>query len=137
MKKRTPVSKIMSTDIITVNKAQTLRDVSEIVSEDHIRHVPVVSGNKVVGMLSKTDLQKISFVNTFDGDELTTAMYDELTIDHVMTKELTTVQQTESIHDVAVILSENEFHAVPVLEGENIVGIVTSTDLIKYLIAQY
>jgi CBS domain-containing membrane protein len=137
MKKRTPISKIMSTDVVTVNSTQSLRDVSQIVKDEHIRHVPVVSGNKVVGMLSKTDLQKISFVNTVDGDDLTTVMYDALTIAHVMTKELKTVQQTDTIYDVALILSQNDFHALPVLDKEEIVGIVTSTDLIKYLIDQF
>ena len=50
MIKQTPISKIMSTDIITVNKTQTLKEVSEIIQDNSIRHVPVVSGNKIVGM---------------------------------------------------------------------------------------
>jgi CBS domain-containing protein len=137
MKKRTPVSKIMSTDIITVNKTQSINEVSDIIKGNHIRHVPVVSGDKVIGMLSKTDLQKISFVNTFDGNNLTTAMYDSLNIDQVMTKDLTTVQKTDTIYDVAVLLSKKEFHALPVLEEDKLVGIVTTTDLIKYLVAQF
>lgn len=80
MKKRTPISKIMSNDIITINKTQSIREVSDIIKDKNIRHVPVVSGEKVIGMLSKVDLQKISFVNTVDGDELTTELYDGLNI---------------------------------------------------------
>ena len=137
MKRRTPISKIMSTDIITVNMTQTLKDVGDIIEGNDIRHVPVVSGEKVIGMLSRTDLQKISFVNTIDGDNLTTVMYDVLTVEQVMTKNITTVQQSDTIYDVAVTLSKNEFHALPVLDGEKMVGIVTTTDLIKYLINQF
>jgi len=132
-----PVSKIMTTEILSVNITQSLREVDAIIKDQHIRHVPVVSGDKVIGMLSKTDLQKISFVNTIDGDGLTTAMYENLSIDQVMTKDITTVNQDDTILDVATILSKNEFHALPVTDGENLVGIVTTTDLVKFLIDLY
>ena len=132
-----PVSKIMTTEILSVNITQSLREVDAIIKDQHIRHVPVVSGDKIIGMLSKTDLQKISFVNTIDGDGLTTAMYENLSIDQVMTKDITTVNQDDTILDVATILSKNEFHALPVTDGENLVGIVTTTDLVKFLIDQY
>lgn len=137
MKKRTPVSKIMTTDILSVNLTQSLRDVDAVIKDQHIRHVPVVSGENIIGMLSKTDLQKITFVNTVDGDGLTTAMYDNLSIEQVMTKEVTTVDKDDTILDVATILSKNEFHALPVTEQGKLVGIVTTTDLVKYLIDQY
>jgi len=127
----------MSNDIITINKTQSIREVSDIIKDKNIRHVPVVSGEKVIGILSKVDLQKISFVNTVDGDELTTALYDGLNIEQVMTKDVKVVQKDDTIYDVATILSKNEFHSLPVLENEKLVGIVTTTDLIKYLVDQY
>lgn len=127
----------MSNDIITINKTQSIREVSDIIKDKNIRHVPVVSGEKVIGMLSKVDLQKISFVNTVDGDELTTALYDGLNIEQVMTKDVKVVQKDDTIYDVATILSKNEFHSLPVLENEKLVGIVTTTDLIKYLVDQH
>lgn len=137
MKKRTPVSHIMSTDILSVNITQSLREVDNVIKNQHIRHVPVVSGDQIIGMLSKTDLQKISFVNTVDGDGLSMAMYDNLSIEQVMTKEVMTVEKDDTILDVATILSKNEFHALPVTDSGKLVGIVTTTDLVKYLIDQY
>jgi CBS domain-containing protein len=137
MKKRTPVSHIMTNNIKTVNHSNSLHDVKDLIDNENIHHVPVVSGNKIVGMLSKTDLQKISFINTVDGDSMTTAMYDALTIEQVMTKDIVTVQTSDTIHDVAVILSKNEFHALPVMNGDKFAGIVTTTDLINYLIEQF
>ncbi|MEP2935370.1 MAG: CBS domain-containing protein [Gilvibacter sp.] len=137
MKKRTPVAKIMTPNIKTVNHTNSLFDVKELIDKENIHHVPVVSGNKIVGMLSKTDLQKISFINTMDGDKMTTAMYDALTIEQVMTKDIVTVQKSDTIHDVAVTLSKNEFHALPVMDGDTFAGIVTTTDLINYLIEQF
>ena len=137
MKKREPVSKIMTPNIKTVNQSNTLFDVKHMIDQEHFHHVPVVNGDAVVGMLSKTDLQKISFINTMDGEELTTAMFDALTIEQVMTRDVETVQKTDSIHDVAVTLARKQFHALPVMDGEKLAGIVTTTDLIDYLIDQY
>jgi len=68
---------------------------------------------------------------------LTTAMYDNLSIEQVMTKDVTTVDQGDTILDVATILSKNEFHALPVTSDGSLVGIVTTTDLVKFLIDQY
>lgn len=127
----------MTPNIKTVNQTNTLYDVKDMLEEEQFHHVPVVSGDKVVGMLSKTDLQKISFINTVDGQGLTTAMYDALTIEQVMTKDVETVQKTDTIHDVAVTLAKNQFHALPVMDGDKLMGIVTTTDLIDYLIEQY
>lgn len=107
MKKRTPISKIMSNDIITVNKTQSIREVSEIIEDKNIHHVPVVSGDKVIGILSKVDLQKISFVNSYDNDGLTTAMYDNFNIEQVMTKDVKVVQKSDTMYEVATILSKN------------------------------
>jgi CBS domain-containing membrane protein len=137
MKKKTPVSEIMSKDIISVQENHTLKQVDKTLKNWHIRHVPVLNNKKVVGMLSQTDLQKVSFINTMDGDAITKALYNELTVSQVMTTHVKTVQATDTIRDVAIELATNEFHALPVCKGEEVVGIVTSTDLIKYLIDQY
>ena len=137
MKKRTPVSKIMSSEVVTVNKTQSLNDVEVLLNEKKIRHIPVVSGKEVIGMISKVDLQKISFVNPVDGDQLTTTIYNEFSIEQVMTKNLKVIQKDDTIHEVAEILSTSEFHSLPVLDGQELVGIVTTTDLIKFLLDQY
>ena len=69
--------------------------------------MPVMSGDTLIGMLSRTDLEKISFVNSMEGEGLTTAMHDVLSIEQVMTKNLSVVQASDTIHDVAVTLSKN------------------------------
>ena len=127
----------MTSNIITLNKTQSIKEVSELLDNNNIHHMPVMSGDTLIGMLSRTDLEKISFVNSMEGEGLTTAMYDVLSIEQVMTKNLSVAQASDTIHDVAVTLSKNEFHALPVLEGGKVTGIVTTTDLIKYLIDQY
>lgn len=137
MKKRVPISKIMTKRVIRVHKNQSLQQVAKLIRDRPIRHVPVMSGKEIVGMLSKTDLEKISFVNTIDGNKLTTLMYDVLTIEQVMTKDVLTIQHKDTVYDAALLLSENEFHALHVMDEDELVGIVTTTDLIKFLLTLF
>ena len=125
MKKRNPVSSIMTKDIVYVNKTQSLNEVSELLEKHHIRHIPVVSGDKVIGIISKTDLQKISFVSSVSEDHVGTSMYNVLSIEQVMTKEVTTVKESDTILEVATVLANHEFHALPVVKNDKLVGMVT------------
>ena len=54
-----------------------------------------------------------------------------------MTKNLQVIQQNDTIFEVATILADSEFHSLPVVDGSELVGIITTTDLIKFLIEQY
>ncbi|TXK72664.1 CBS domain-containing protein [Mesonia sp. HuA40] len=139
MKKREPISKIMSQDVITLNTQQGLADAERLFKKHKIRHIPVISGDKIKGMLSYTDLLRISFADAVDDEDknVDTVVYEMFTIEQVMAKALTSVTPNQSIKEVAEILAEKEFHALPVIENEKLVGIVTTTDLIKYLIDQY
>ena len=61
MKQRVPVSQIMSKDIITIAPTQTLYEAEALFKKHNIRHIPVVEGHKLIGVLSLTDLLRISF----------------------------------------------------------------------------
>ncbi len=139
MKKRTPVSVIMSKNVITLNKTDDLTTAEKLFKENNIRHIPVVSGSTIVGILSYTDLLRISFADAIDEDEndVDTVVYNMFTIEQVMAKNLVTVSPTNTIKEVAEILSKKEFHALPVIEGGDLVGIVTTTDLIYFLLEQF
>lgn len=139
MKHKVPVSAIMTKNVIKLNLADDLTKAEQLFKQNKIRHIPVVNGNKIIGMLSYTDLLRISFVDAVDDDaEIVDAtVYNMFTVEQVMAKKLVTISPETTIKDTAEILSKNEFHALPVFLGELLVGIVTTTDLIKYLIDQY
>nr|WP_314835134.1 CBS domain-containing protein [uncultured Flavobacterium sp.] len=139
MKHKVPVSAIMTKNVIKLNLADDLTKAEQLFKQNKIRHIPVVNGNKIIGMLSYTDLLRISFVDAVDDDaEIVDAtVYNMFTVEQVMAKKLVTISPETTIKDTAEILSKNEFHALPVCLGELLVGIVTTTDLIKYLIDQY
>lgn len=139
MKKRELVSKIMSTDLITINHTNTLLDAEKLFKKHKIRHIPVVSDKKIIGILSLTDLLRISFVDSYgeDDSDVDTAIYNMLSIEQVMVNNPVHVASTKTIREVAEILSKEEFHALPVVDDGELVGIVTTTDLVNYLLEQY
>lgn len=139
MKKREPVKNIMSTQVVTLNLTHSLEDAEKMFKKHNIRHIPVVSGDSLIGMLSLTDLMRISFVDNYGEDEgnVDSAVYNMLSIEQVMVSKPVAIQAEQTIREVAEILSQKEFHALPVTEGNKLVGIVTTTDLIKYLLEQY
>jgi CBS domain-containing membrane protein len=139
MKHRVPVSAIMTKNIIKLSVLDDLTKAESLFKHHKIRHIPVVSGTTIIGMLSYTDLLRISFADAIDDDEefVDTTVYNMFTVEQVMAKKLITISPETTIKEAAEILSNNEFHALPVCEGHLLVGIITTTDLIKYLLEQY
>ncbi|NRB60092.1 MAG: CBS domain-containing protein [Winogradskyella sp.] len=133
-----PISEIMTRNIIALNRDDDLETAEMLFKRNKIRHIPVVAGDVIVGMLSYSDLMRISFADTVyeDEDNVDTMVYNMFTIDQVMVKNVVTVPSTATIKEVAQILYEKEFHALPVVDNGCLVGIVTTTDLINYLLKQ-
>ncbi|MCL8006672.1 CBS domain-containing protein [Gelidibacter japonicus] len=129
------ISSIMSTKIITLKKDDELETAERLFKRHKIRHIPVVEGESIIGMLSYTDLLRISFVDAVDDDgEIESLVYNMFTIEQVMAKNVVSVPSTANIKEVAEILAKKEFHALPVVDDDVLVGIVTTTDLINFLI---
>ncbi|UJH68479.1 CBS domain-containing protein [Allomuricauda sp. SCSIO 65647] len=139
MKKRVPVSQIMTKNVVTISVTDDLVTAEELFKKHRIRHIPVKSGNEVQGMLSYTDLMRISFADAIDEheQEVDTMVYNMFTIEQVMAKNVISVTSNTTVQDTARFLAQRDFHALPVIDDGKLVGIVTTTDLINYLLQQY
>jgi CBS domain-containing protein len=138
MKKREPVKDIMTTNVFTVQENEKLARVIELFRKHKIRHLPVMSGKKISGMISRTDINRLTFGALFENQEgADEAILEILSITQVMTSKPKVVSISDSVKDVAEIFAKEEFHALPVVEGDELKGIVTTTDVIKYLLDQY
>jgi len=139
MKKRETVSEIMTKSVISVNKdTNNLRDVKNIFHKENIRHLPVNDGKKIIGIISKNDLMRLSFGSMFDNQEnADEAVLDMLSIDQVMTHNPQTASSDTEIREIAEMLIEGGFNSLPIVDDNETVGIVTSTDIMKYFLAQY
>jgi len=126
----------MTSQVLTVEKETPLREVERLMKSKHIRHLPVVEDTAVIGIISLTDLQRLSYTATFadiDGiGEEEVPIFDLLSLDQVMVQNPMCIQKTNTVGDATEILIRMDFHALPVCDGKELIGIVTSTDLLKY-----
>lgn len=137
MKRNVPVSKIMTANPFTVHFGMKLTEVSRAIETQGFHHVPIVSGKKLLGMLSSTDLMRVTYDYGQD-DRMTDAVLDHThQIAELMTSHVVTIAPDESIRRAFELLAEGRFHALPVVDGDELVGIVTSTDLLRYALEQY
>jgi CBS domain-containing protein len=139
MIRKAPVTTIMTQNVVTLKKSDSLEKAEKLFKKYHIRHIPVVSGKAIIGMLSYTDLLRISFADSaFEEDDyVDSIVYNMFTIEQVMVKKIVCVKSSNTIKEVAEILAKSEFHALPVVDNNILVGIVTTTDLINYLLKQF
>ena len=138
MKNREPVNNIMTKDVFTVQVNDKLTKVLELFRKHKIRHLPVLSGNKIVGIISRTDINRLTFGALFDNQEgVDEAVLEILSIPQVMTSKPRVVDVDDHIKSIAEIFANEEYHALPVVENDILKGIVTTTDVIKYLLKQY
>lgn len=135
MRRMEPISKIMTKDVITLTLDDSLFNAEKLFNKHHIRHIPVVEEDRIIGMLSLTDLLRMSFVDSYnDGQPIDTAIYNMLTISQIMANNPEKTSPDSTIKDVALLLASKEFHALPVVENEKLIGIITTTDLLNYLV---
>ena len=138
MKQRTPVSEIMTKNIIGLTRTDDLQRAEKLFNRHKIKHIPVVSGESVIGMLSYSDLLKVSYADiSEDEHNVDAVVYNMFTIEQVMVKDVVTITSETTIKEAAKILAEREFHALPVVDGGTVVGILTTTDLLNYFIKQF
>ncbi|MDM1044792.1 CBS domain-containing protein [Myroides sp. 1354] len=138
MKQRVPISQIMTKVLIAVPTTKKISEVNQLFTDYNIRHIPVVEGEQLVGIISSNDILKIGYSTANMDVEAIHAIYDSYKLEDIMTVDPVVVQEDITIKEVAELLVEQQFHSLPVV-GKNkaLVGIVTTTDLINYLIAQY
>ena len=135
MKYLDPISTIMTSNVKTIDIKDSLYDAKSIMLRKKIRHLPVLNKTRLVGILSLTYIMRLSFGQLFVGQEDTDqAMMDMLNIEQIMREHPRTIDEKMTIQDAAEIFALEEFHALPVVGLKGLVGIVTTTDLIKYFI---
>jgi CBS domain-containing protein len=124
----------MTNDVVCVSPQQKIIDVKHIYEKPNFHHhIPVTENGKLVGMISLIDfMYNISGAGLNDDAKV----YNELNVKDIMTRKPFFLTTKATIEDVALALSNGYFHAVPILEEDNLVGIVTTADVIKFFIKE-
>jgi len=141
MKRNEPVSKIMSTGLITVHHGDPISKARKLIRDHGVHHIPVVNGHQIIGIISASDILRVSFGDAFGADEraVDATLDHTMSLEQIMNKEPRVLRKDATVRDAAEILAKGEFHSVPIVDMDRttLVGMVTSTDLIKYLLEQF
>lgn len=139
MRQLTPVSDIMTRNVVALTRSDNLERAEILFNRHKVKHMPVVSGETLIGMISYTDLMRISFAEVKEGlhKKVDSVVYNMFTIEEVMVKEVVTITSETTIKEATKILADREFHALPVVNDGTLVGMVTTTDLLYYFINQF
>ncbi len=139
MKKNEPVSKIMAKDLITIDHTEPVSHARQLLESGEHHHLPVVHGEELVGIISWNDILRVTFgeFGDQDGRSLDAMLDHTYQLTDVMNGSPTTLETSGTIRDAANTLATHSFHSLPVVDGKKLVGLVTSTDLIRYLVDQY
>ena len=116
------VNQIMSKNVITVSKSTSLQEAAQSMKKSNVGCVIVTDDNKPLGIVSERDfVTKVAA----EGRPLFTE------ISEVMSSPLITIDHEETIWEASEKMKENLIHKLPVIENDSIVGIVTTSDIVK------
>jgi CBS domain-containing protein len=130
------VSKIMSRKVVSVSADDTLRIVSEVMELGRVRHMPVVKGGDLVGVVSERDLLRASLSSVMGIDRAEQqAFLEGVKISEVMSSPAISVSPETPVQGAARLMAEHKIGCLPVLEEGKLVAIVTETDVLGVLAA--
>jgi acetoin utilization protein AcuB len=120
-----PISKYMTTTPRTAQGGITLAAAAKLMQENGIRHLPVMDGEKLIGIVTDRD---IKFVESFRD-----VNPDELTIDTAMREEPYTVSPDMPLDEVVGTMAEMKYGSAVVLQNKHVVGVFTTVDVCRAL----
>ena len=121
---RLHISSVMVKDVFTVPLTMQLEDVAKLMLDNGIGSVPVMDDDKMVGIVSKAD-----FVTLASG-----IAFDKITVKEIMSKDLTVVSPTDRLVHARRQMIESHVGRLPVVEDDELVGMITSKDLMRAFI---
>ncbi len=127
----------MTREIVTVGPEESAARAWGLCGEKRIRHLPVVEGGspgrlgRLVGIVSDRDLRDLSPPRDTPDQENT---FGWVRIRDVMSAEVVTAHPLDTIENAAKVIYENRFNCLPVVAENELVGIITSSDLVRILV---
>ena len=150
----------MNSEVVYVNPEASVFDVARVFSQKGISGAPVVENEKVIGMISVSDIVKFMSLKLMDAEiishepqSLTFFLLNlvkmgkdymdfkkelerisKLEVKHMMSKDIVFIKPDANLLEIAETMEKNDVNRLPVIEGNRLIGIISRADLIKALI---
>lgn len=129
------VKDVMTTVVVTLAEEDNLEGIANAMQEFHFRHVPVVDGKKLVGMVTQADLLRLSISALQSGQPLSSVQHQleqRTFVAEVMIRNPPTIGPEATLAEASRILVDTRIGALPVVdEDRNLIGIVSEIDILK------
>jgi len=127
------VSEFMQTEFVTLRPSDRLDFADDVMKLGRIRHMPVVEGNRVVGVVSQRDLLAASLSRVMEIDPRDHRSFLRLVeISEVMSDQVITIESTRTIREAAELMIRHKIGCLPVVDSLGTpVGLITETDLLR------
>ncbi len=122
----------MSRDLVVVKPGDSLEQVEQCFRAYNIHHLPVVDEQgHLAGLITRSDFSRANHLLAHFRQDFKSVLVKEM-----MTRQLATATPDTPMHKIAEVFLSNVMHAMPIVDGNNLVGIVTTQDLLKYLLEE-
>ena len=141
----------MTTNVITVKKDTTIKELARILYSRHINGVPVVDEDgKLIGIICESDLIRkdknlhiptvvtildaVLYLESSKKFEKELQRFNATLVEELYTKDVVSVDEKTPLHEIATIMTEKKVYTIPVLDGDRIMGIIGKADIIRTLV---
>jgi len=126
------VQEWMNRDVVTVTPEESFRTAMHLIRQKGIRHLPVVEGKRLVGIVTDRDLRQAapSGATSLSIHELHYIL-EKVTVREIMTKQVVTIRPDQTVEDAALLLLGHRIGGLPVVREGELIGIITETDILQ------
>ncbi len=130
-----PIAPLVTSNPVTIDRDQPVSEAYHLLRNAPFHHVPVMDGDKPVGMISSVDVLRLAYdVDGFDDRDMAEMLDYQFNLDDAMSTDLRVATAETTIRQAAALLADGQAHSLLVMDDEGMLaGIVTTTDLLRQL----
>ena len=128
------IHEIMLADPITAPPDTHLPQLVRLLQRHGFRHVPIVEADRLIGIVSDRDIKESMTSAALSGARSGPACLADLTAADIMSRRLVTISPTAGVEEAARLMALHRVSALPVTDGDRLLGIVTETDVLRLFV---
>ena len=130
------VDEFMTSDLCTLRESDSINDAREIMTEKHIRHIPVTDNNNhLLGLVTQRDVLAATEPALVQAARsMSNEGESEIRLSDIMIRNVRVILETDSLRQAALYMQSHKYGCLPVVSDDRLVGIITDSDFVTIAI---